>query len=167
MPRPNHLIPPLTNPRPFAIACGLLALQLLLVCYSYSDRARSILYLDGQPRPDALGVSEARWVVFHMTHPPAMTGEPWSRHDLLGTHYVTTPGLFFAVIVHMAWTIVPTGLVVGIGAKKRLRHWRAQRLSARRQSQGLCTVCGYDLRATLDRCPECGTVPASGHPAAG
>ena len=67
-------------------------------------------------------------------------GEYWSNRDV----FVCMP----------YWALV---LVTGTGG------WligRRSRIVRRRLKRGLCVACGYDTRATPQRCPECGDEPA-------
>jgi hypothetical protein len=60
-----------------------------------------------------------------------------------------------------AFLIVPHWALAAVAAVlPAWQYGRHMRRGRRRTRAGLCPACGYDLRATPDRCPECGTIPA-------
>jgi hypothetical protein len=50
-------------------------------------------------------------------------------------------------------------LVAALSVPLPLARIQVRRRLRERERCGLCRACGYDLRATPDRCPECGAVP--------
>jgi hypothetical protein len=81
--------------------------------------------------------------------------------DLYGaqvTHYVRLPPTPLKGVAMPYWFLVLFTATLPTAALARLRR-RATAL--RRASKGLCARCGYDLRASPARCPECGSLTPS------
>lgn len=66
-----------------------------------------------------------------------------------------------------SWELVIAHWVIATFLSMPLLLWtlrvRRRRRQSRRMMLALCIGCGYDLRASTDRCPECGLVIPGGH----
>jgi hypothetical protein len=72
----------------------------------------------------------------------------WDAYIGLGRDGGKTHGTYLAIPIW--FLLLAFGFMPGRAVVKRLRERRHARV-------GMCRVCGYDLRASPDRCPECGT----------
>jgi hypothetical protein len=104
--------------------------------FSESIRPQHLVY------PPASGIPDAyQWLGFFLE--PTYHQTPG---DLVYDCWFTDVGIPYYFL--FALTVLPPCL----WAKRRYQN-------RRRKGLNLCRSCGYDLRATPDRCPECGTVP--------
>jgi hypothetical protein len=87
---------------------------------------------------------------------------PWERlgvyvrYDRAGTLGTGIPGRVLTVGVPCWLLAVATLALPAVVVRRQFKAWRARR----RARAMLCPTCGYDLRATPERCPECGATAA-------
>jgi hypothetical protein len=101
--------------------------------------------------PHAGYTTSAGWSYHHGPGPAPVAGLPPSRAPQLSATAGTPATLpyWLACLLTALWPVWRTGQLA-----------RAAWLRRRESRKTLCRRCGYDLRATPGRCPECGTVPA-------
>jgi hypothetical protein len=125
---------------------------------------------DGLPPVNA----GTRWIAYRSTSyrvTPTLGGPPWLRRLNVDAAWssngstlptvawpttrpimVTSTQQRLRLLAPLWLVMLPLALALGFSARRIARVARARR----RRRAGLCPSCGYDVRATPQRCPECG-----------
>ena len=85
----------------------------------------------------------------------------WTFHETLYgyqvPHWVAAGGKREPSFPSLPLELLGYSIVPGLWIAGRAVNRSRSRLAARRGRLGFCAKCGYDLRSSVDRCPECGT----------
>jgi hypothetical protein len=128
---------------------------------------------DPQSAPDGVTKSRTQREYSHRPGPMGWDGRVdvlrrdancKSAGPILGAAFFVTGGQPSWPSYHHWEVMLPYWLMFALSAGaaawaawRPVREWRARRVRP-----GACRACGYDLRATPERCPECGAVPLRG-----
>ena len=96
-----------------------------------------------------------RWDI--MLTPPVSIAQPvWVIHEFWGFRTNWLPRYSNTIT---GWIVrLPLWIPSASFGCVLLLCWLPGRRQSKRAAQGLCAKCGYDLRASKDRCPECNTL---------
>jgi hypothetical protein len=89
--------------------------------------------------------------VVHFRKSPSPSHHMFMTWRILGFAYEGDDGTGHHVAIPLYAITLFIGVLIGIVAGRQLRRTPSQ--------MNTCLKCGYDLRATPARCPECGTEP--------
>lgn len=147
----------------FAIAWLLAAVALLIVTMGSYWRIGIVSYSNASPHFRERFVSIQNGGITFGRRPHSLKGGNGLRAYAADPLLEPDAPLVFRWSSGSAGHQATLGLWPGVAICIALAWW-AQRRHRRRllaTSEGRCIACGYDLRATPGRCPECGRVAAS------
>ena len=108
----------------------------------------------------------SRWYLYKVGQAPTTSAGSEIR-TFLGLGFLRSSAVNGSY-ARRSWTLVlPYGLFLTMLVTTNVllaRRILRLRMQQQRRQLGQCLVCGYDLRASPNRCPECGTVPSPAVP---